>query len=68
MFSVFIDLRRNMFRDCVEVDVSDTVLIDINYDVSMHECNYGNKRLEVDILNCLLPNNGPYALFLFFER
>ena len=56
----------NMFRDCVEEDVPDTVLIDINYDVSMREGGSGNKRLEDDSCNCLLPKNCPPVLFFFF--
>ena len=51
MFSAFIDLKRNMFRDCAEEDASDTVLIDVNYDVSMGEGDFFNKRIEDDICN-----------------
>ena len=51
MSSFFIELIRNMFRDCSEEDASGTVLIDINPGVSMHEGNYGNDRLEVDRFN-----------------
>ena len=46
MFSVFIDLKGNMFRDCVEENSLYTVLIDINADVSVHESGSVNKRPE----------------------
>ena len=46
--SVFIDFRWNMFRDCVEEDSSEKLLIDINSDASMRLGGSVNNRLEVD--------------------
>ena len=66
VFSVFIDLRRNIFRDCVEEDASDAVIIDINLDVSWHEGDSGKKRLKYDNFNCLLPKNCLYVFFFFW--
>ena len=65
MFSVLIDLRSNMFRNFAEEYASDTVPIDINYDVSIHEGDSGNNRLQVEIFNCILPKNCPSVFFLF---
>ena len=49
MFSDLIYLKKNMFRYCIEEDASETVLIDINYDVYMCGGYSGNNRLEDDI-------------------
>ena len=56
-----------MFRDFAKEDASDTVIIDINSDVSMREGGSDNKRLEDDIYNFLLTKNFP-SIFFFPPR
>ena len=68
MFSLFIDLKRNMFRYCAGENPLDTVLVGIDYDVSMHKGDSSNKRLEDYRFNCLLPKKCPSIFFFFFGR